>query len=308
MKRLFLFLALLPWLPGGAAAQAPLDNLLLSDHGARVLGFSSEFGSGWEAANLTPSAADVDPSGAVVRPQVWSSASMAEFPHWLLFDLSTERWITTLVFDNALEEEADHPGISAQEIEIWIGSAPDSLHKAAGFALAPNAREQLVRIEPVRARYLKLLIRSNHGHPWYTELGPTRAYDDGSRPRTLAAQLSQDGKAELYGLQFDFGSAGLREGSAALLDEIARYAQSHEAAQFRIEGHTDDVGHEDTNLALSQARAEAVRTALLARGVAETRMQAKGYGESAPIRPNTDAASRAANRRVTLRLAGTGID
>ena len=55
------------------------------------------------------------------------------------------------------------------------------------------------------------------GHPSYTELGATMAFDDGRRPGELAARLQADGKVDLHGLYFDFGSATLRAESAPML-------------------------------------------------------------------------------------------
>lgn len=286
-----------------AAPSAPEDNLFLSDNGTRIAAFSSEYGSGWEAANLTPSRADIDPDGHIVRPLIWSSAPMAEFPHWLLFEFSELRWVTSLVFDNYIEEEPDHPGISAKDIEIWTGADPEHMKKAAAFALEKNKQAQSVKIAPVETRYIKIVIASNYGHPWYTELGATRAFDDGTRPDDLAAKLAQDGAIDLYGIYFDFGSASLRAESDEELDRIAAYAIANPDKKLVIEGHTDSVGSDAANLALSAARANAVKTALIGRGVDAGTLGTAGFGEEKPVATNDTALGRAANRRVTLRLA-----
>ncbi|WP_293452806.1 hypothetical protein [Phenylobacterium sp.] len=187
--------AALAFLFAGAAraAEAPEDNLFLQENGARVSGFSSEFGSGWEASNLTPSRSDYDEAGAPVRALIWSSASMAPFPHWAVIRFDRPTWITTLVFDNHLDEEPDHPGISAREIEVWAGPGETTLTRRASFELERNKAGQVVRIEPVEAGAVKLVVKSNYGHPWYTELGATRAYDDGSRP--VADNATDEGRA-----------------------------------------------------------------------------------------------------------------
>ena len=69
-----------------------------------------------------------------------------------------------------------------------------------------------------------------------------------------------------------------------------------------VEGHTDSVGNPDTNRALSLKRAEAVVDALAARGVARTRLTAKGFGDTVPIATNQSAAGREANRRVEFTI------
>ncbi len=281
---------------------APEDNLFLSDNGTRVVAFSTEYGSGWEAANLTPSRADIDPNGYIVRPLIWSSAPMADFPHWLLFEFSEPRWVTSLVFDNYIEEEPDHPGISARDIEIWTGADPDHMEKAAGFELEKNKQDQSVKIAPVETRYIKIVIASNYGHPWYTELGATWAFDDGTRPDDLATKLAADGSIDLYGIYFDFGSARLRAESDPELDLIASYAKANPGQKLMIEGHTDSIGSDAANLALSAARANSVKTALVSRGIGADTLATAGFGEEKPVATNDTSLGRAANRRVSLRI------
>ncbi len=72
-----------------------------------------------------------------------------------------------------------------------------------------------------------------------------------------------------------------------------------------VVGHTDDVGPDDENLALSQSRAEAVVARLIELGVAEARLNARGEGETQPLVPNEDDESRASNRRIEFNLIRT---
>ena len=91
--------------------------------------------------------------------------------------------------------------------------------------------------------------------------------------------------------------------SFGLLDDVARVMKAHpEMTDIAIEGHTDNTGNAQRNRDVSQARAEAVRTYLIKKGVAEGRMQARGYGPDRPIAPNATAPGRAKNRRVGFRL------
>lgn len=284
------------------AAERPEDNLFLQENGARVAGYSSEFGSGWEASNLTPSRADFDEAGEPVRAFIWSSASMAPFPHWVTIRLDEPTWITTLVFDNHLDDEPDHPGISAREVEVWAGANERELTRRASFQLERNQSGQIVRIAPVQAGAVKLVVKSNYGHPWYTELGATRALDDGTRPRSLDDALASDRAVDLDGVYFDFGSARLRPESAATLREVMAWRAAHPDVRLVIEGHTDSTGEEAANGALSTARAKAVVAELVRLGASPARMRAVGYGEARPVADNASETGRARNRRVTLRL------
>ncbi len=95
----------------------------------------------------------------------------------------------------------------------------------------------------------------------------------------------------------------IRKRSFELLDNVAAVLKAHpEIKKLQVQGHTDDRGSANRNLRLSQARSEAVRKYLIARGIDAGRLEAKGYGETEPIAPNQSKAGRADNRRVEFRI------
>ncbi|MGM0586442.1 MAG: OmpA family protein [Pseudomonadota bacterium] len=99
-------------------------------------------------------------------------------------------------------------------------------------------------------------------------------------------------------ISFAPGEAGIEARSEAVLDRLAGLMRRCEGLVVEIEGHTDSQGRESTNLALSQARANAVLDALFARGVSLRRLEARGYGEAEPVASNATEAGRARNRRI----------
>lgn len=107
---------------------------------------------------------------------------------------------------------------------------------------------------------------------------------------------------DLAAIQFETGSATLTASSAAVLDEAASTLldalEARPGLAIEIEGHTDNTGDADANLALSQARADAVVTALTDRGVPAAVLTATGLGQTEPIADNSTDEGRAQNRRV----------
>ena len=86
-----------------------------------------------------------------------------------------------------------------------------------------------------------------------------------------------------------------------MLKEIAATLTKYPDLKILIEGHTDNVGSAASNLALSDARAAAVKAALATQyGIDEARISTKGFGDTKPAVPNATATGRAQNRRVEV--------
>jgi OOP family OmpA-OmpF porin len=115
----------------------------------------------------------------------------------------------------------------------------------------------------------------------------------------LLDKINKDGMVALY-LNFETGSATLQASSNSQIDQIAAMLKSNAALTLEVAGHTDNAGAADANQKLSEARAAAVVQALAARGVAASRLSAKGYGATQPIADNRTEDGRGKNRRVEL--------
>jgi outer membrane protein OmpA-like peptidoglycan-associated protein len=99
-------------------------------------------------------------------------------------------------------------------------------------------------------------------------------------------------------IEFQSGSAAIDAASRGLLENLARVARRCDTYSIAIAGHTDNVGDPAANMALSRARAEAVRNTLAGLGVAAERLSAEGFGQTQPRVPNSSADNRARNRRI----------
>lgn len=97
---------------------------------------------------------------------------------------------------------------------------------------------------------------------------------------------------------FDYDKASIKPVSYPVLDEVYKVMVENPEVSVEVQGHTDNQGAADYNKKLSQARAESVMEYLVKRGIAPTRLTAKGYGLEVPIASNLTEIGRAQNRRV----------
>ncbi len=102
---------------------------------------------------------------------------------------------------------------------------------------------------------------------------------------------------------FDSGEATLKSGAYGTMDRLAAALRDKSDRSVAIEGHTDNVGSDGMNQALSERRAQSVQMALMQRGVGSNQVSALGKGESFPVASNEDASGRQQNRRVELIFA-----
>jgi peptidoglycan-associated lipoprotein len=100
---------------------------------------------------------------------------------------------------------------------------------------------------------------------------------------------------------FDYDSFVVRAEARPVIESHARFLQANKQRKANLEGHTDDRGGREYNLALGQKRAEAVRQALNLLGVPESQLEAVSYGKEKPAAQGASEADLAKNRRVEIR-------
>lgn len=98
------------------------------------------------------------------------------------------------------------------------------------------------------------------------------------------------------------GKAIIQKVSYPKLDVVVKVLKGDTALQISIEGHTDNKGNAAANVKLSASRAQAVKNYLIKKGIAQSRINAQGFGDAKPIASNISPAGRAKNRRVELHL------
>jgi outer membrane protein OmpA-like peptidoglycan-associated protein len=130
--------------------------------------------------------------------------------------------------------------------------------------------------------------------------------DDGCPDRTRA-RVEVDRIVIEDMVHFEFGTAVLRVGSTEVLEDVARLLLAHpEYRRVEIRGYTDPQGSEESNLRLSQRRAERIRDRLVRLGVEADRLIAVGMGEADPISPGQRILDNQQNRRVEFVITQIG--
>ncbi len=117
----------------------------------------------------------------------------------------------------------------------------------------------------------------------------------------LLEGLKATGHVAVYGIYFDTGKSDLKAESEKAVGEIAKLLKKETALKLYVVGHTDNVGTLESNVKLSESRADAVMQALVkTHGIAASRLKAFGNGPYAPVATNDTEEGKAKNRRVEL--------
>jgi OOP family OmpA-OmpF porin len=187
----------------------------------------------------------------------------------------------------------------AQEQYIDVVTHIRVLMDESYFKMYANERRlyNIPELQFRRAPEVRLLITGSEETPTFIT-GIRVAESDTD---VLYDALASKGRWATHGILFATGKADLQPESRPVLKEIAETMKKYADLKLLIEGHTDNVGSPASNLALSDARAAAVKAALVSTyAVDAARLTTKGFGDTKPSTPNATATSRAQNRRVEL--------
>lgn len=132
-------------------------------------------------------------------------------------------------------------------------------------------------------------------------LNPTYVVKNGLRVAAVSQAVLDQALANRI-VEFEAGSALLTEPGKKILDEMAEALKKLDGKKVEVIGHTDNSGVPARNLALSRARADAVKTYLVAKGIPSETIGTSGMGADQPIMPNATDEGRKRNRRIEFRL------
>jgi outer membrane protein OmpA-like peptidoglycan-associated protein len=118
----------------------------------------------------------------------------------------------------------------------------------------------------------------------------------------LLAPIEAGEAIRLNNIFFDFGLAELRPESFPELLRLVRFLNEHPKVAIELAGHTDNIGNDEANQTLSEARVTAVRAYLVEQGISHERMKAVGHGKKFPVASNDTEEGRQKNRRVEFTI------
>lgn len=149
-----------------------------------------------------------------------------------------------------------------------------------------------------------ILTRDSYSPPTPSEQEEEKINKEEDRKKVVEAmekEIKNEGKLIVYGINFELDSDQIKQESHQVLHQIADLLNKQKDLNFRIEGHTDNVGSEEYNLELSERRAAHVKKYLVeTHQVDESRISTIGKGESSPVASNDTELGRSSNRRVEI--------
>ena len=183
-------------------------------------------------------------------------------------------------------EQAQHQAETAQQ------AAQQQAQQSQAELERSRQQEHAAQAELEKTRQ-ELAVRDAEARRLRMQQELSRIASTKSNERGLIVTLSS-------GILLDSGKSALKPGAKKTLTRIADQLKGDNTIRIAVEGHTDSVGTEKTNQALSEKRANAVRDFLVKAGVPSDRISATGLGEADPVATNKTPAGRQQNRRVEL--------
>lgn len=180
---------------------------------------------------------------------------------------------------------------SAEQAVAEAGAARDKLLLEARTAEADQTKQQLDLAREKIGQDQELIARQK------------------MQLEELQAKESERGLVITFGdVLFRTGQSTLEPGGMRNVQKLAEFLRQYPQYKTLIEGYTDSVGSEAMNQALSERRANSVKSALMDMGIAAERIKTHGYGEAYPVANNNTAAGRQLNRRVEVILSDRDSD
>lgn len=260
------------------------------------LGFALTIATGCESTLPSKELADAR--------QAYDKARVSQAPSLVPKDLLTARQ----ALDRAERASKEDPGSFKEAALAYVAERRAELalvnaHQAALQMSTLEARRTYVRLQDVMRKRAQREAAASASELEQTQ----RELEQAKLQLAGISQVTSKSRGLVITLEgavlFGSGRSELLPGARERLARVAQLLR-HQTLSRRlvVEGHTDSVGSEESNVLLSEQRARAVRGFLVSEGIAEQRIQAIGKGETEPVASNASPEGRASNRRVEIVL------
>ena len=211
----------------------------------------------------------------------------------------------------ASQREAEEARLEAERARVMSAATAEDAERARMQAAEAREREMMsartaeqMREEAEQARVLaETSATAAELAQREAELASEQAASLRRQLENLQLRQTESGVVVTLGdVLFESGATDLVSEAQASIEEVVDLLQTEPDKRIRIEGHTDSTGSTETNLRLSQQRADAVLTELVSFGVDASRITSVGMGEDFPIASNETEEGRSRNRRVDVIL------
>lgn len=225
-------------------------------------------------------------------------------------DPNSKQW-NQYLFDKSIEEYLKSIGavlvsdekIPNELIKTW-GTSPNEQYAHMNKFYVGDVVNDKVRMYVLKTADKKIGFQiysdTSTGNIGVVELENFKQTIEKVTAKDILNDIETKGFASLY-INFDTGKSRIKTESFEIIDEITKMMKDNKDLKISIEGHTDNVGDEKSNLKLSENRAKSVQISLIDEGIDANRLKSKGFGQTKPIEDNTTEQGRAKNRRVELR-------
>ena len=183
--------------------------------------------------------------------------------------------------------------ILSKEIIVFVNESNKSSYNAV-----TDAKGDFEILIPVNATYT-LKYKT-----FTSDMEYTKMQVPADKEATYNVKIKIDPPREfiLKDVFFDTGKSAIKQASFKTLNDLTEILKIKNTMVIEIQGHTDNVGSEEDNVKLSEARAAEVRKYLISKGIEAARVNFKGFGSQHPITDNNNEEGRAKNRRTELKV------
>jgi len=214
------------------------------------------------------------------------------------FDLYDQARPKEIVIIKGELKNEKNEAVKDGKIEIAYGVAG----KKITIDVSPDDGNYAAAVEVVKDEPITVTLKKE-GSAFSSKVLTSEELNTNNVKVDVAVQTLKPGKSyNIEDLLFGIDSYELPSSSQLILTRFADYLKENPTLTIAIHGHTDDVGDDSKNLILSENRAKTAVNYLIDQGIDGNRLSAKGFGESKPKVPNTNALNRSKNRRTEFLL------